>query len=99
METIWSRFATVIVDPSLPTIVAFCLIGALLSLNLILRFPDFMTVIEQYDGFDLSLSGVAPERDHPMDFKWSVVHVRNSRSAAEALKAQRLFLYARPRAS
>ena len=32
-------------------VVAFCLIGLLLSLNLVLRFPDFGAVIEQYNQF------------------------------------------------
>jgi hypothetical protein len=35
----------------LNAVVVFCLIGLLLALNLILRFPDFGAVIEQYNQF------------------------------------------------
>lgn len=38
-------------DPNLPMIVAFCLLGLLLTLNFILRFPDLGAVIEQYNQF------------------------------------------------
>ncbi len=51
METVWSRLVKVIANPNLLAVVAFCLIGLLLSLNLILRFPDFGAVIEQYSQF------------------------------------------------
>ena len=51
METVWSGLVTVIANPNLLAVVAFCLIGLLLSLNLILRFPDFGAVIEQYNQF------------------------------------------------
>jgi hypothetical protein len=37
--------------PDLLAVVAFCLVGLLLALNLILRFPDFGAVIEQYNQF------------------------------------------------
>jgi hypothetical protein len=50
-ETEWSRLFTAIANPDLHAIVAFCLIGLLLALNLILRFPDFGAVIEQYNQF------------------------------------------------
>jgi hypothetical protein len=50
-ETEWSRLVTVTADPDLHAVVAFCLIGLLLTLNLILRFPDFGAVIEQYNQF------------------------------------------------
>ena len=45
------RFVTAVTDPDLLTFVAFCLIGFLLTLNFILRFPDFGLIIEQYDLF------------------------------------------------
>ncbi len=51
IETVWSRVVTVVANPNLLAIVAFCLIGLLLSLNLILRFPDFGAVIEQANQF------------------------------------------------
>jgi uncharacterized membrane protein YdfJ with MMPL/SSD domain len=50
-ETLWSRFVIAITNPDLVAVVAFCLVGLLLSLNLILRFPDFGAVIEQYNQF------------------------------------------------
>ena len=46
-----SRLVTVIANPELHVIVAFCLIGFLVALNFILRFPDFGAVIEQYNQF------------------------------------------------
>jgi uncharacterized membrane protein YdfJ with MMPL/SSD domain len=49
--TEWSRLVTAIANPDLHAVVAFCLIGVLLALNLILRFPDFGAVIEQYNQF------------------------------------------------
>jgi esterase/lipase superfamily enzyme len=33
------------------TIVTFCLLGLLVALNLIVRFPDFGTVIAEYNQF------------------------------------------------
>ena len=50
-ETVWSRLVGVIADPNLLAVVALCRIGLLLSLNLILHFPDFGAVIEQYNQF------------------------------------------------
>jgi hypothetical protein len=41
----------VIANPNLLAVATFCLIGLLLSLNLIFRFPDFGTVIEQFNQF------------------------------------------------
>jgi hypothetical protein len=49
--TEWPRLITAIANPDLHAVVAFCLIGFLLALNLILRFPDFGAVIEQYNQF------------------------------------------------
>ena len=51
IEGVWSRLVTVITNPDLLTVVTFCLVGLLLSLNFILRFPDFGGVIEQYNQF------------------------------------------------
>ena len=50
-ETVWSRLIAVITDRDLHAVVAFCLIGLLLVLNFILRFPDLGAVIEQYNQF------------------------------------------------
>ena len=38
-------------NPDLPMIIAFCLLGLVLSLSLILRFPDLGALIEQYNQF------------------------------------------------
>ena len=51
IEGVWSRLVTAITNPDLLTVVTFCLVGLLLSLNFILRFPDFGAVIEQYNQF------------------------------------------------
>jgi hypothetical protein len=40
-KTVWSRLAAVLFDPELQTVVAFSMIGLLVMLNVILRFPDF----------------------------------------------------------
>jgi hypothetical protein len=50
-EIAWSRLITVVTDPDLQAVVAFCVIGLLLALNFILRFPDFGALIEQYNQF------------------------------------------------
>jgi hypothetical protein len=47
----WPGLFAIFTNPDLPMIVAFCLMGVLLTLNLILRFPDFGAVIEQYNQF------------------------------------------------
>jgi hypothetical protein len=49
--TAWRQTVAAIMTPDLLAVVAFCLIGLLLALNLILRFPDFGAVIEQYNQF------------------------------------------------
>ncbi len=47
----WRRTVAAIASPDLLAIVAFCVIGFLLALNFILRFPDFGAVIQQYNQF------------------------------------------------
>jgi hypothetical protein len=47
----WSRLFAIFTNPDLPIIVAFCLLGLLLTFSLILRYPDFGAVIEQYNQF------------------------------------------------
>jgi hypothetical protein len=37
----WSRFVATILNPELQFVVCFCLIGYLIAINLILRFPGF----------------------------------------------------------
>jgi hypothetical protein len=50
-ETSWERIVAAINNPELLLIVAFCALGLLITLNFILRFPDFGAVIEQYNQF------------------------------------------------
>jgi len=47
----WHRLVSAITDPDLQAIVAFCLIGLLLMLNLMLLFPDLGALIAQYNRF------------------------------------------------
>src|ERR1700722_19892074 len=47
----WPEFLAIFSDPDLPMIIAFCLLGLLLTLSLMLRFPDLRAVIEQYKQF------------------------------------------------
>jgi hypothetical protein len=47
-ERSWGELLT---DPELNVVVAFSLIGFLLALNLMFRFPDFGAVIVQYSQF------------------------------------------------
>jgi hypothetical protein len=47
----WLQAVAAIMTPDLSAVIAFCLIGLLLALNLMLRFPDLGAVIEQYNQF------------------------------------------------
>ncbi len=47
-ERSWRKLLT---DPDLNAVVAFSLIGLLLALNLMFRFPDFGAVIAEYSQF------------------------------------------------
>jgi hypothetical protein len=47
----WQRFYAALTDSELQVVAAFCLIGLLLTLNLIFRFPDMGAVIAQYNQF------------------------------------------------
>jgi hypothetical protein len=38
-------------DPDLMAVVCFCLIGLLICLNLMLRFPEFGAIIQLYNQF------------------------------------------------
>jgi hypothetical protein len=44
----WRQLAK---EPDLQMILAFCLIGFLIALNVILRFPDVGAVVAQYNQF------------------------------------------------
>lgn len=50
-EIVQSQLITVITDLNLQAAVALCLIGFLLTLYFILRFPDLGALIEQYNQF------------------------------------------------
>lgn len=46
-----TRLVAAMTNANVLAVVAFCLIGLLISLNLMLGFPDFGAVIEQYNQF------------------------------------------------
>jgi hypothetical protein len=50
-ETSWDRFIAAINNTEMLVIIAICALGLLITLNFILRFPDFGAVIEQYNRF------------------------------------------------
>jgi hypothetical protein len=50
-EGLWSRLVAATAGPDLPMIVAFCLTGLLIAISVSQRFPDFGTVIEQFNQF------------------------------------------------
>jgi hypothetical protein len=50
-ETSWDRFIAAINNTELLVIIAFCTLGLLITLNVMLRFPGFGAVIEQYNQF------------------------------------------------
>jgi hypothetical protein len=47
----WYRLLAAISKSESITIVAFCAIGLLIMLNVMLRFPDLASLIEQYNQF------------------------------------------------
>jgi hypothetical protein len=47
----WSWSATALSDPNLIAIVQFCAIGLMVTLILMLSFPEFGAIIEQYNQF------------------------------------------------
>ena len=50
IESLWDRVLTAARNPDLIAIVIFCAIGLLITLNVILRYPDFgAAAIEQID--------------------------------------------------
>ena len=51
IRTAWCQSLVAILVPDFITIVVFCTIGLLTMLNVILRFPDFGAIIEQYNQF------------------------------------------------
>jgi hypothetical protein len=51
VRTAWSHFVTTVSDPELQTIIAFCMIGILATLNAVLRFPDFGGLVAELNSF------------------------------------------------
>jgi hypothetical protein len=47
----WHRTYEALTNPDVQSIVAFCLIGLLLTLNVMFRFPDLGALIAQYNQF------------------------------------------------
>ena len=50
-KTAWLQVVGAIMTPDFTAVVAFCLIGFLLAINLMLRFPGLGAVIEQSNQF------------------------------------------------
>jgi esterase/lipase superfamily enzyme len=51
VEAGWRRFVAVISNPELRAVVAFCTIGFLITVNIVLRFPDFGGTVAQLASF------------------------------------------------
>jgi len=51
VSAVWSRFVTAVSDPELQTIIAFCMIGILVTLNVALRYPDFGGLVADLECF------------------------------------------------
>lgn len=49
--TVSFRLLALISNPNFIAVAAFCAIGLLATLNIMLRFPDFGSLIEQYNQF------------------------------------------------
>jgi hypothetical protein len=47
----YHRTVVTLTDPDLIASIAFCVLGLLVALNVILRFPDLGALIEQYNRF------------------------------------------------
>ena len=50
-ETPYHRLVATLTDPYLIAVVTFCVLGLLVALNVILRFPNLGALIEQYNQF------------------------------------------------
>lgn len=48
---LWSRFKERAAGPDFQLVLAFSLIGLLIALNLMFRFPDYGALIAQYNQF------------------------------------------------
>ena len=50
-EEPWQRILIAVTNPDLQAVVAFSLIGLLLTLNVMFRFPELGALIAQYNQF------------------------------------------------
>jgi hypothetical protein len=50
-EKWWSRIIETLSNPDFLAVALFCVIGLLIALNLMFRFPAFGAIIEQYNQF------------------------------------------------
>jgi hypothetical protein len=50
-EKPWQRILIAVTNPDLQAVVAFSLIGLLLTLNVMFRFPDLGAIIAQYNQY------------------------------------------------
>ena len=51
IKALWGRLVALLSDPVLLAVSVFCVIGLLITLNLIIRFPDFTAVSEQFQQY------------------------------------------------
>jgi hypothetical protein len=51
VRTAWSRFVMAVFDSDLQIVIAFCIIGILITLNMMLCFPDFGGLIADLNSF------------------------------------------------
>lgn len=49
--TVWNRIVAAMTNPNFLAVVMFCVVGFLVAVNLILRFPDFGLTVEQFGQF------------------------------------------------
>ena len=50
-EELRQRILSAVTNPDLQAVVAFCLIGLLLTLNVMFRFPELGAIITRYNQF------------------------------------------------
>ena len=50
-KTVYHWLVATITNPDLISVVAFCVIGLLVTANVVLRFPDFGLMVEQLEQF------------------------------------------------
>jgi len=50
VRTAWSYFVTAVSNPELHTVIALCIIGILITLDMALLFPDYGGLIAQFNS-------------------------------------------------